>query len=61
MNNERALVYGLLESTSDLRSIFVGTSILRKLWNSGNLSKYFTVSWPSSGTRNKFPFNHIYR
>ena len=60
MNNKQVLVYGLPESTNDLRKIFVGHIHLRNLWNFENLLKYFTVAWPGSGTRNKVSFNHIY-
>ena len=60
MNNKEVLVYGLLESTNDLRTIFLGTSILRNLLNFKNVMKYFTVAWPGSETRNKVSFNHIY-
>ena len=31
MNNKQVLVYGVLESTNDLRNVFVGPSILRNL------------------------------
>ena len=60
MNNKQLLVYGVLGSTNDLRSVFVGHIYFKKLMNFENLLKYFTVAWPGSGTRNKVSFNHIY-
>ena len=62
MNNKQVLVheYELLESTSHLRSIFMGHIHLKKLMNFENLLKYFTVAWPGYGTRKKVSFNHIY-
>ena len=44
MNNKQVLVYGVLESKNDLKSIFVGTSISRYLWNFQNLLKYLYVA-----------------
>ena len=60
MSNKQVTVYGILESTNDLRKFLWDTSILRNLGNLGNLVKYFTVAGPGSGTRNKVSFNHIY-
>ena len=60
MSNKQVTVYGILESTNDLRKFLWDTSILRNLWNLGNLVKYFTVAWPGSGTRNKVSFSQIY-
>ena len=54
MNNKQVLFHGFLESTIDLRSIFVGHIHLRNLRNFEHLLKYFTVAWPDSGIRNKF-------
>ena len=54
MSNMQVLIYGVLESTNDWRSIYQGQ------WNFKNLLKYFTVAWPGSETRNKVSFNHIY-
>ena len=51
MNNKQVLIYGVLESTIDLRSIFVGHINFRKLLNFENWSKCFTVAWPGSGSR----------
>ena len=51
MNNKQVLIYGVLESTIDLRSIFVGHINLKKLLNFENWSKCFTVAWPGSGSR----------
>ena len=62
MNNKQVLVYGLLESTSDWGSVFVGHIHFKKLMNFENLLKYFTVAWPGSGTENKISFidkNHF--
>ena len=50
MNNKQLVVCGVLDSTNELRRIFVGQSM--KLWNFENLLKYFTVPWPGSDTRN---------
>ena len=50
MNNKQILVYGLLESTNDLRSSFVGHIHFEKLMNFKNLLKYFLVAWIGSGT-----------
>ena len=60
MNSKEVLVYGVLESRNDLRSVFVGQIRFKKLMKFQNLLKYFTVAWPGSGTRNKVSFNHIY-
>ena len=60
MNNKQVLVYGVLESTNDLRSIFMGHIHFKKLMNFENILKYFTVACPGSGTRNKVSFNYIY-
>ena len=60
MNNKQVLVYGVFESTIDLRSIYVGHIHLRHLWNFEKLLKYFTVAWPRSGTRNEVSLNHFY-
>ena len=57
MNNKQVLIYGLLESTNDLRSIFVGQIHFKKLMK---FQKYFTVALPGPGTRNKVSFNYIY-
>ena len=58
INNNQLVVYGVLDSTNELRSIFVGQYM--KLWNFENLLNYFTVAWPGSETRNKVSFDHIY-
>ena len=62
MNNKQVLIYGLLESTSDLGRVFVGHIHFKKLMNFENLLKYFIVAWPGSGTENKVSFidkNHF--
>ena len=46
MNNKQILVYGLLESTTDLRSIFVGHIHSKKLMKFRKNFKYFTVALP---------------
>ena len=51
MNNKQELVYGVLESTNDLRSVFVGHTYLLK---------NFPVVWQDSRKRNKISFYHIY-
>ena len=53
MKNKQVLLYGLLESTNNLGSVFVGHIHFKKLMNFENLLKYFTVAWPGSETRNK--------
>ena len=60
MNSKQVIVYGLLESTNDLRSIFVGHIHFKKLMNFENLLKYFIVVCPGSGKRNKLSFIHTY-
>ena len=60
MNSKQVIVYGLLESTNDLRSIFVGHIHFKKLTNFENLLKYFIVACPGSGKRNKLSFIHTY-
>ena len=60
MNNKQVLAYGVLESTNDLRSVFVGHVHFKKLRNFENLLKYFTVAWPDTGIKNKIYFNYIY-
>ena len=44
MNSKQALVYGVLESRNDLRSVFVGQIRFKKLMKFQNLLKYFTVA-----------------
>ena len=46
MNDKQVLFheYELLESTNNLRSIFMGHIHLKKLMNFENLLKYFTVA-----------------
>ena len=44
LNNKQGLVYGVLESTNDLRSISAGHIHFKKLRNLENLLKYFTVA-----------------
>ena len=44
MSNKKVLIYGVLESTNDLRNIFFGTHYFKKLRNLENLLKYFTVA-----------------
>ena len=39
MNNKQIVIYGVLESTNDLRSVFVGHIHFQKL------SKNFTIAW----------------
>ena len=54
MNGKQVLFYGVLQMIyeaflSDTTILGLGT-----LWNFYYLLKYFPVSWPDSGTRNKF-------
>ena len=51
MNNKQVLGYGLLESTNDLRSIFVGHIHSKKLMKFRKFIEIFTVALPCSGTR----------
>ena len=44
MNNKQVLVYGLLESANDFRSIFVGHIHFKNLRNFKNLFKYLAVA-----------------
>ena len=54
MKNRQVLVCGVLESTIDLRSIYVGRLHFKKLMKFKNLLKYSIVAWPGSGTRIRF-------
>ena len=44
MNKNQVLTYRVLELTNDLIGVLWDTSIIRNLWNSKNLLKYFTVA-----------------
>ena len=55
MSNKQVIAYGVLVSTNDLRSIFVGHVHFKELM------KYFTVAWRDPGTRSKISFNRIYK
>ena len=43
MNNKQVLVYGVLESTNDLRSVFVGHIYFKKLMGQLNYKKPFEL------------------
>ena len=60
MNNKQVLVYRVLESTKDLRNVFVGHIHFKKLMKSQKFIEIFTVAWPGSVARNKVSFNHVY-
>ena len=60
MNNKQVLVYGVLEWTNDLKSVFVRHIHFKKLMKFRKFINYFTVAWPGSGTRGKVSFNHVY-
>ena len=55
MSNKQVITYGVLVSTNDLRSVFVGHVHFKELM------KFFTVAWPDPGTRSKISFTHIYK
>ena len=51
---QQLLIYGVLESTNDLRGTFVGHIHFRKF------IEIFCCAWLDSGPKNKISFNHIY-
>ena len=57
--NKQVLVYGVLELTNDLRSVFVGHIYFKKLLKFLKFIEIFHCCMTGSGTRNKISFNHI--
>ena len=51
--SKQVLVYGVLESTNDLKYTFVEHIHFKKPMK-------FRIVWAGSGTRNNVSFNHIY-
>ena len=47
-------------SKNDIAKNKMGNIHCKKLMKLENSLKYFIVSWPGSGPRNKVSFNHIY-
>ena len=60
MNNKQVIVDGVLESTNDLRSVFVGHNHFKKLMKFWKFIEIFHWRMTSSGKINKVSFNHIY-
>ena len=57
MGSKQVLVYGLLELTNDLGSIFVGHIHFKKLMKFQKFLGIFQYCWPDSETRQKVSFN----
>ena len=51
MSNKLVLVYGMLESTNDLKSVFVGHIHFKKLMKFQKFIEIFHCCIPDSGTR----------
>ena len=54
MNNKQVIVDGVLESTNDLRSVFVEHIHFKKLMKFWKLLKYFTGAWPAQEKEIRF-------